>query len=33
MEPTMITRLKLKPGQNGTKGLLKEHGEALVCVR
>jgi len=29
----MITRLKLKPGQKGTKKLLEEHGEALVCVR
>ena len=29
----MITRLKLKPGQRGTKKLLAEHGNALVCVR
>jgi hypothetical protein len=29
----MITRLKLKPGQKGTKGLLAEHGEALICAR
>ena len=29
----MITRLKLKPGQKGTKKLHAEHGEALVCVR
>ena len=29
----MITRLKLKPGQRGTKGMLKKYGEALVCVR
>jgi len=29
----MITRLKLKPGQRGTKKLLAEHGKALVCVR
>ena len=29
----MIARLKLKPGQKGTKKLLAEHGEALVCVR
>ena len=29
----MITRLKLKPGQKGTKKLLAEHGDALVCVR
>jgi hypothetical protein len=29
----MTTRLKLKPGQKGTKKLPAEHGEALVCVR
>ena len=29
----MITRLKLKPGQKGTKKLFAEHGEALVCAR
>ncbi len=29
----MITRLKLKPGQRGTKRLVEEYGEALVCVR
>ena len=29
----MITRLKLKPGQRGTKRLLAEHSSALVCVR
>jgi hypothetical protein len=29
----VITRLKLKPGQKGTKKLLAKHGEALVCVR
>jgi hypothetical protein len=29
----MTTRLKLKPGQRGTKRLLAEHGKALVCVR
>lgn len=29
----MTTRLKLKPGQKGTKKLLVEHGDALVCVR
>jgi hypothetical protein len=29
----LITRLKLKPGQKGTKKLLEKHGEALVCVR
>jgi hypothetical protein len=29
----MITRLKLRPGQKGTKALVEKHGEALVCVR
>ncbi len=29
----MITRLKLKPGQKGTKRLVEEYGDALVCVR
>lgn len=29
----MTARLKLKPGQKGTKKLLAEHGDALVCVR
>lgn len=29
----MITRLKLKPGQKGTKRLVDEYGDALVCVR
>ena len=29
----MIARLKLKPGQKGTKRLHAEHGDALVCVR
>ena len=29
----MITRLKLKPGQKGTKALLEQYGNALVCVR
>ncbi len=29
----LISRLKLKPGQNGTKKLLAQHGDALVCVR
>lgn len=29
----LTTRLKLKPGQKGTKKLLAEHGDALVCVR
>ena len=28
-----ITRKKLKPGQAGTKKLLVEYGENLVCVR
>ncbi len=29
----MKTRLKLKPGQNGTKALVDIYGDALVCVR
>lgn len=29
----MITRLKLKPGQRGTKALVEKYGDALVCVR
>jgi hypothetical protein len=29
----MLTRLKLKPGQKGTKKLLSQYGDALVCVR
>lgn len=29
----MKTRLTLRPGQKGTKRLLEEHGERLVCVR
>ena len=29
----MEARLKLKPGQNGTKKLLARDGERLVCVR
>ena len=29
----MITRLKLKPGQKGTKSLLEKYGDTLVCVR
>lgn len=29
----MITRLKLKPGQKGTKALTEKYGDALVCVR
>jgi hypothetical protein len=27
------TRVKLKPGQRGTKKLLDQYGDALVCVR
>ena len=29
----MIVRLKLKPGQQGTKYLTEEYGEQLVAVR
>jgi hypothetical protein len=29
----MRTRLRLKPGQPGTKKLLAKYGERLVCVR
>jgi hypothetical protein len=29
----METRLSLAPGQNGTKKLLSEYGDRLVCVR
>ena len=29
----MITRLKLKPGQKGTKALFEKYGDTLVCVR
>jgi hypothetical protein len=29
----MITRLKLKPGQKGTKSLVEKYGDDLVCVR
>ena len=29
----MTTRLKLKPGQRGTKRLLEKYGDSLVCVR
>ncbi len=29
----MKTRLILKPGQRGTKSLVKKYGEALLCVR
>ncbi len=34
MQPNyMRTRLKLKPGQKGTKKLVEEYGDRLVCVR
>ena len=29
----MTARLKLKPGANGTKKLLEQYGESLICVR
>jgi hypothetical protein len=29
----MRTRLKLNPGQRGTRKLVAEHGDRLVCVR
>lgn len=29
----LITRLKLKPGQKGTKALAEQYGDNLVCVR
>lgn len=29
----MIARLKLKPGQKGTKALVEKYGDTLVCVR
>ena len=29
----METRLRLKPGQNGTKKLVQQYGDRLVCVR
>lgn len=29
----MKTRVKLKPGQNGTKKLVAQYGKALLCVR
>lgn len=29
----MKTRLTLKPGQDGTKRLMKKYGDALLCVR
>ena len=30
---TMPVRLHLKPGQKGTKGLLAQYGDRLICVR
>jgi hypothetical protein len=30
---SVITRLKLKPGQKGTKALVEQYGDALFCVR
>jgi hypothetical protein len=29
----MDVKTKLRPGENSTKGLLKQYGEQLVCVR
>ncbi len=29
----MQVKSKLLPGENGTRGLLKQYGEQLVCVR
>lgn len=29
----MLAKKKLKPGQNGTKAMLDQYGEQLVCVR
>ena len=29
----MTARVKLKPGQRGTKNLVAEYGDALLCVR
>lgn len=29
----MKTRLILKPGQRGTKGLVKKYGDTLLCIR
>lgn len=31
--PTLRVRLHLKPGQKGTKQLLAQYGDRLVCVR
>ena len=30
---TVIARLKLKPGQKGTKALVEKYGDDFVCVR
>jgi len=32
-EVIVKTRLTLKPGQHGTKALMKKYGDNLVCVR
>lgn len=32
-EDAMKTRLRLKPGQNGTRKLAQQYGDRLVCVR
>lgn len=29
----MQARKKLKPGQDGTKSLVRQYGEQLICVR
>jgi hypothetical protein len=29
----MTTRVKLKPGQKGTKRLTEQYGDSLVCIR
>ncbi len=29
----MLTKLKLNPGQKGTKKLVRKYGDQLVCVR
>ena len=29
----MTARVKLKPGQKGTKSLVQQYGDALLCVR
>ncbi len=31
--PTLRVRLHLKPGQKGTKQLVTQYGDRLVCVR